>query len=86
MDEELKSDLPEHERVPADAAAYVTERAAHGLVPDRMPAMYLGHGAPPLVDDPLWTTQLAAWSGALPRPTAILCPPTGRPPLCPPDH
>ena len=34
--------------------------------------MYLGHGAPPLVDDPLWTTQLAAWAGALPRPTAIL--------------
>ena len=26
------------------------------------------HGAPPLVDDPLWTTQLAAWSAALPRP------------------
>jgi 4,5-DOPA dioxygenase extradiol len=37
-----------------------------------MPAMYLGHGAPPLVDDPLWTTQLAAWAGALPRPSAIL--------------
>ncbi|MDR2986838.1 MAG: dioxygenase [Nocardiopsaceae bacterium] len=37
-----------------------------------MPAMYLGHGAPPLVDDPLWTTQLAAWAGALPKPTAIL--------------
>ena len=34
--------------------------------------MYLGHGAPPLVDDPLWTTQLAAWAGALPRPRAIL--------------
>jgi len=37
-----------------------------------MPALYLGHGAPPLVDDPLWPGQLAAWAAALPRPTAIL--------------
>ena len=78
MDEELRSDLPEHEPVPADAAAQVTSlvsaaRAAAGAAHcDRMPAMYLGHGAPPLVDDPLWTTQLAAWAGALPRPRAIL--------------
>jgi 4,5-DOPA dioxygenase extradiol len=72
MDEELKSDLPEHESMPAGAAALVTELAGGGLAPGRMPAMYLGHGAPPLVDDPLWTTQLAAWAGALPRPTAIL--------------
>src|SRR5258708_6606730 len=72
MDEELKSELPEHEGVPGDAAAIVTELAARGLTTGRMPAMYLGHAAPPLVDDPLWTTQLAAWAGALPRPTAIL--------------
>ncbi|KAA2262410.1 dioxygenase [Solihabitans fulvus] len=38
----------------------------------RMPALYLGHGAPPLADDPLWTGQLAAWSADLPRPKAIL--------------
>jgi 4,5-DOPA dioxygenase extradiol len=38
----------------------------------RMPALYIGHGAPPLVDDELWTSQLAAWAGDLPRPTAIL--------------
>ncbi len=37
-----------------------------------MPALYIGHGAPPLVDDELWTSQLAAWSADLPRPTAIL--------------
>jgi 4,5-DOPA dioxygenase extradiol len=72
MDEQLKSDVPEHEGVPAGAAALVTERAARGISPDRMPAMYLGHGAPPLVDDPLWTTELGAWAQALPRPTAIL--------------
>lgn len=37
-----------------------------------MPALYLGHGAPPLVDDPLWTAELAAWAAELPRPRAIL--------------
>ncbi|MET9802571.1 class III extradiol ring-cleavage dioxygenase [Streptomyces sp. NPDC006368] len=38
----------------------------------RMPALYLSHGAPPLADDPVWPGELAAWSAALPRPTAIL--------------
>ncbi len=37
-----------------------------------MPVLYLSHGAPPLADDQVWTRQLAAWSAALPRPTAIL--------------
>jgi 4,5-DOPA dioxygenase extradiol len=42
-------------------------------VPSRpMPALYLSHGAPPLVDDPVWTAQLAAWARALPAPTAVL--------------
>ncbi|MET2716415.1 class III extradiol ring-cleavage dioxygenase [Streptomyces harbinensis] len=39
---------------------------------DRMPVLYLSHGAPPLADDALWTRQLARWSAALPRPRAIL--------------
>ena len=39
---------------------------------DRMPALYIGHGAPPLLDDPVWSGQLAAWAGNLPRPKAIL--------------
>lgn len=39
---------------------------------DRMPAVYLGHGAPLLLDDPLWTSELAAWSARLPRPRAVL--------------
>ena len=37
-----------------------------------MPALYLGHGAPPLLDDPVWSGQLAAWAADLPRPKAIL--------------
>ena len=36
------------------------------------PALYIGHGAPMLLDDPLWTSQLAAWSQDLPTPKAIL--------------
>ena len=38
----------------------------------RMPALYIGHGAPPLLDDPTWSGQLAAWAQDLPRPKAIL--------------
>lgn len=37
-----------------------------------MPALYFGHGAPPLLDDPVWSGQLADWAAALPRPTGIL--------------
>jgi 4,5-DOPA dioxygenase extradiol len=39
---------------------------------ERMPALYIGHGAPPLLDDPTWSRELAAWAGSLPRPRAIL--------------
>ncbi|GAB3672757.1 dioxygenase family protein [Saccharopolyspora tripterygii] len=39
---------------------------------DRMPALYLSHGAPPLADDDLWPGELAAWSSDLRRPEAIL--------------
>ena len=38
----------------------------------KMPALYIGHGAPPLLDDPVWSGQLAKWAADLPRPTAIL--------------
>ena len=37
-----------------------------------MPALYLSHGAPPLVDSELWVNQLRTWAADLPRPTAIL--------------
>jgi 4,5-DOPA dioxygenase extradiol len=72
MDEELSGQAPDHEPVPTDAASQVGARAATAIRTGRMPAMYLGHGAPPLVDDPLWVVQLEAWAGALPRPSAIL--------------
>lgn len=37
-----------------------------------MAALYLGHGAPILVDDPVWPVELAAWARSLPRPSSIL--------------
>ena len=36
------------------------------------PVLYLSHGAPPLVDDELWVSQLAAWAAEIPAPSAIL--------------
>lgn len=38
----------------------------------KMPALYIGHGAPPLLEDELWGSELAQWSAALPQPSAIL--------------
>ena len=37
-----------------------------------MPVLYIGHGAPLLLDDPVWAGQLAALAQSLPRPKAIL--------------
>src|SRR3954464_4345355 len=54
------------DRIPG--AAYETAASVSG----RMPALYLGHGSPTLVDDALWPAQLAQWSAELPRPKAIL--------------
>jgi 4,5-DOPA dioxygenase extradiol len=38
----------------------------------RMPALYIGHGAPPLLDDELWSSELRTLAAGLPRPKAIL--------------
>lgn len=38
----------------------------------QLPALYIGHGAPPLLDDRLWTSELSALSQRLERPTGIL--------------
>jgi 4,5-DOPA dioxygenase extradiol len=37
-----------------------------------MPAIYLGHGAPPLLEDAAWMEELGSWAAGLPRPRAIL--------------
>jgi 4,5-DOPA dioxygenase extradiol len=37
-----------------------------------MPAVFLAHGSPLLLDDAAWMGELAAWARALPRPKSIL--------------
>lgn len=37
-----------------------------------MPALYLGHGAPPLFEDAVWMRELFEWAQGLPRPTGIV--------------
>lgn len=39
---------------------------------EKMPAVFLSHGAPPLADDDVWTAELASWSAQLPVPRSIL--------------
>ena len=38
----------------------------------KMPVLFQAHGAPPLLDDPGWIAELAAWGKSLPRPRAIV--------------
>lgn len=40
--------------------------------PTTLPALFLSHGAPPLVDDVTWVAQLRRWAADLPRPERIL--------------
>src|SRR5260370_40452458 len=73
LDEELKPQPASSPEEGADgAASAVAERSRHASASGRMPTLYIGHGAPPLVADPLWVAQLAAWAKALPRPSAVL--------------
>lgn len=39
---------------------------------NRLPSIFLAHGAPPLLDDAGWVRELNDWAGAMPRPKAIL--------------
>jgi len=38
----------------------------------RLPAIYLGHGAPPLLEDADWMAELAGWASSMPTPKQIL--------------
>ena len=37
-----------------------------------LPSLYLGHGAPPLLEDEAWIGQFRQWAADLPRPESIL--------------
>lgn len=38
----------------------------------RLPALFLSHGAPPVLDDPVWLRELHEWSLSMPRPRGIV--------------
>ena len=62
---------PDTDATSAETSARAEAQSA-AASPDRMPVIYLSHGAPPLADDAIWPDQLASWSGNLPRPKSIL--------------
>ena len=39
---------------------------------DLLPSVYFGHGAPPLLDDALWMSQLFDWIATMPKPRGIV--------------
>jgi 4,5-DOPA dioxygenase extradiol len=51
----------------ASTAPAVTEQTTKA-----MPAIFLAHGSPMLLDDQHWVGELGAWARALPRPRAVL--------------
>ena len=55
-----------------DAAARSAEQRPWEPSDGPLPALYIGHGAPPLLDDAEWMAQLAAWAGRMPKPRAVL--------------
>ena len=44
----------------------------YALDMSKMPALYIGHGAPMMLDDPLWTSQLRDIAGKIEKPQAIV--------------
>lgn len=57
-----------------NATALPASRAQRVWTPDDgpLPSLYLSHGAPPLLEDPTWMTELFTWAHGLPKPKAIL--------------
>ncbi|MGZ8869229.1 MAG: DODA-type extradiol aromatic ring-opening family dioxygenase [Thermoanaerobaculia bacterium] len=42
------------------------------MTSERLPAIFIAHGAPPLLDDPSWVRELHSWASSIPRPQAVL--------------
>jgi 4,5-DOPA dioxygenase extradiol len=56
----------------ADAAVRSTGQRRWQPSDGALPALYIGHGAPPLLDDAEWMSQLSAWALSMPKPRAVL--------------
>jgi 4,5-DOPA dioxygenase extradiol len=64
---------PVADALPAPATNLDSARDPAAGAPDtRLPALYLGHGAPPLLEDDAWIAQFRDWASGLPRPKQIL--------------
>ncbi len=55
-------------------SALPASAAQRAWIPDDgpLPALYLGHGAPPLFEDRTWMDQLLGWSLGMPKPRGVL--------------
>ncbi len=56
----------------ASSAPLVTSTVTEPASSRPHPALYLGHGAPPLLEDGAWMAEFARWTEDLPRPKEIL--------------
>lgn len=53
---------------PAAGESFSASKSSAAL----MPAVFAAHGAPVLLDDAGWMSELAAWAKAIPRPSSVL--------------
>jgi 4,5-DOPA dioxygenase extradiol len=42
------------------------------MTPERLPSIFIAHGAPPLLDDASWVRELHTWASNIQRPRAVL--------------
>ena len=61
-----------YDRFLAEAAPLSREQRPWTPDDGPLPSLYLGHGAPPLLDDPLWMNELFTWARGLPKPRSVL--------------
>ena len=55
-----------------NASPVATDQAPLPAADTKLPALYLGHGAPPLLEDAEWMRDLGRWAAGLLRPKQIL--------------
>lgn len=55
-----------------DALVRAREQRPWTQADGRLPAMFVSHGAPPVLDDEVWLAELNNWGMSIPKPRAIL--------------
>ncbi len=55
-----------------ETRATTEKKGGAGAASGRMPVIFAAHGAPVLLDDAVWTGELAAWARAMKKPSAVL--------------